>query len=90
MTKYYRVKKDTFLWKEGAILSDADKVDNGFKPIEDIWDNTPVNGGEYISARIIEHENNKEYFERVYKDTVCGKAYRTADQLKQIYKEAFS
>ncbi len=90
MSKYYRVRKDTFLWKEGAILTESERNNfNGYEPIEDVWDNTPVNAEEYISARIVEHENNAEYFERVYKDTICGALFRTADQLKQTYKESF-
>lgn len=87
MKKYYRVKKDNFLWKEGAILSNTHE--NGYAPIEDIWDNTPINGKEYISAQIIEHESNAEYFERVYADSVVGSIFRTADQLRQFYKESF-
>lgn len=62
MTKYYRVTKDNFLWKEGAIL----KGDDGYRPIEDMWDTTKYNSTEYISAPII--ENNPEWFERVYKN----------------------
>lgn len=88
MTKYYRVKKDNFLWKEGAILQISGPT-SVYRPIEDIWDNTPCNGNEHISSRIIENENNLEWFERVYKDNIAGSLYRTADQLKQTYKDAF-
>lgn len=96
MNKYYRVKKDNFLWEEGAILVSFDKINvavtpenKGYEPIEDIWNSTPVNGPEYISARIIEHPNNTDYFERVYPDTILGKFYYTKDQLVTKYKEAF-
>lgn len=90
MTVYYRVKKDNFLWKEGAVLEKrADCGTGGYKPVEDVWDSTPCNGDEYITSRIVEHENNSEWFERVYKNTIAGSLYKTADQLKQTYKDAF-
>jgi len=88
MKKYYRVKKDNFLWKEGAILSNQEK--DQYVPIEDIWNNIKSVGSEYISARIIEDENNSEYFERVYPDTIQGSIYRTKDQLIDLYKKSFS
>lgn len=73
MSKYYRVLKDTFLWKEGAILENNVNNGNGYTPIEDIWDaegltfqkKTTNSTGEYISAVVI--ENSPEWFERVYK-----------------------
>ncbi|MBV6446404.1 MAG: hypothetical protein IFNCLDLE_02702 [Ignavibacteriaceae bacterium] len=90
MAKYYRVTKDTFLWKEGAILKlQANGGDMGYEPIEDIWDTTPNNGREYISARIVEHPNNSEWFERVYQDTIKEGFFRTAEQLKEAYKKSF-
>lgn len=88
MDKYYRVNKPTFLWKEGAIL-EKKKDSNGYYAVEDIWDVTPVNGGEYISTKIIEDPSNAEYFERVYPDTVNGKIYRTKDELIEAYNKAF-
>lgn len=85
MNKYYRVKEDNFLWKKGAILTNPPSS-NGYYPIEDIWDNTPCNGTEYISKQIIEHEQNAKYFERVYLQSgVVRSIYRTADQLKKLY-----
>ena len=88
MIKYYRVKKDNFLWKEGAILSDQGEGE--YRAVENIWDNTKGDNTEYISARIIEDEYNYEYFERVYPDTLTGKLYRTKDQLLQLYINTFS
>lgn len=86
MTTYFRVKKDTFLWAEGAILSDRD---NGqVMPIEDIWNKTEKQT-EYITRRIIEHPNNADYFERVYKDSITGNLYKTKDQLVDMYKAVF-
>lgn len=63
--KYYRNLKDNFLWLEGAILSDENEAD-GYQPINDLWDKTEKNGSEYISRRIVEAEENKDCFERVY------------------------
>jgi hypothetical protein len=86
--KFYRVKKDTFLWKEGAIL----KLNNdatGYIAVEDIWDAVSCINREYISARIIEHPGNSEFFERVYPDSIKGKLFRTKDKLISMYKEAF-
>ncbi len=94
MDKYYRVKKDTFMWKEGAILradSDLNAIDpvGGYRAVEDIWDSTPINGAEYISARIIEHPLNADIFERVYPDSITGKLFKTKDQLLDMYSKAF-
>lgn len=88
MAKFYRVKQDTFIWKEGAIL-ELDSDD--YVAIEDIWDVSPRSNGsyEYISADIIEHPNNATYFERVYPDTLKGNVYRTADQMREMYKKSF-
>lgn len=87
MIKFYRVKKDNFMWKEGAILSDQEK--GQYVAIEDIWNQSSELGSEYISARIIEDENNRDYFERVYPATVKGNFYRTKDQLIEVYKKSF-
>lgn len=87
MTTYYRVKQDTFLWKKGAIIS-RDK-DGHYKAIEDIWDATPAIKNEYISAPIIEADENAQFFERVYQDNLSGKIFRTKDQLIEVYNNAF-
>jgi hypothetical protein len=64
-TKYYRNLKDNFLWDAGAILSD-DCGDDGYMPINDLWNHTEKNGSEYISRCIVEAEDNSDMFERVY------------------------
>lgn len=92
--KHYRVKKDTFIWKAGAIIVDSVPSSStgagaGYKSIEDIWDAVPTVGVEYISGRIVEHPDNAEFFERVYPDTLGGKIYRTKDQLAEHYNNAF-
>ena len=81
MTKYYRVIKDTPLWKVGAIL---EKCENGrYEAVEDIWDK--VNRG-----RLEEYgevvEGNPDFFQRVYKNEGNKLVYRTAEQLEKIYK----
>lgn len=82
--KYYRVKKDTFLWAEGAVL----KInDNGYIPIEDIWNKTE-DQTEYITCRLV--EKNPEWFERVYKDDLKGLYYRTKDQMVELYGKTFN
>ena len=86
--KYYRVKKDNFMWRAGAILSD--NGEGRYTAIEDIWNNVKSLGNEYISGRIIEDAENSEYFERVYSDTISGKLYRTKDQLIDMYKTTFA
>lgn len=79
---YYRVKSDNFLWKKGAILRGSS---DGYRPIEDVWDATPVNDTEYISKRIIEHPDNSKYFERVYL-TSDESRYLTAAEYRKQYK----
>lgn len=86
--KYYRVIKDTFLWKEGAILSNSYDNNKGYVAIEDIWNKVPI-GGEYISAEIIEHPDNSDFFERVYSDDIKGKIFRTKDEILGVYKKSF-
>lgn len=86
-TKYYRVKKDTFMWLEGAVLSNTSN-NGGYMAIEDIWNKVDVNT-EYISAHIIENPLNADFFERVYPDTLKGGIFRTADKLREIYKGSF-
>ncbi len=91
MDKYYRVKKNTFLWKEGAILRLNQKYghDGGYEPIEDIWDVIPSCKDDYVSATIIEHPDNSKFFERIYPDSVTGKLFKTKDQLLDMYSKAF-
>lgn len=86
MTTYFRVKKDTFLWEEGAIL--FDKGNGHVVPIEDIWNKTE-NQTEYITRRIVEDPNNADYFEKVYKDSITGNLYKTKDQLVSMFKAVF-
>ena len=65
---YYRALKDSFMWRAGVVLELDEKTggDGGYSPLNklNVWDNTLVNGTEYISHRII--ENAPEWFEQVY------------------------
>jgi len=89
--KYYRVKKDTFLWVAGAILKHHtwSSGKSGYSPIEDIWNKASKQSDEYITAHIIEDPACADYFERVYPDTIGGKIFKTKDQLVERYNEAF-
>ncbi len=92
MNTYYRVIKDNFLWEVGAILEKSpnnSKCGYGYEPIEDIWNICPEVAEEYISADIVENPANNAFFERVYQDSLKGNFYRTADQMKTLYKKAF-
>lgn len=85
MAKYYRVMKDTFMWREGAIISDEEEQSH-YVGIEDVWDVTE-DQTEYISANIIEHPNNSEFFQRVYPTGDEKKSFRTADEVRESYKK---
>lgn len=85
--KYYRVKKDTFMWEENAILTDQGK--GQYVGISDIWNKTE-DQTEYISANLIEDPDLSDYFERVYQDNLNGSIFRLADQMKEVYQNAFA
>lgn len=90
MNKYYRVIKENFLWEVGAILEFSNKYisgDGGYLPIEDIWNKTE-DQADWITTSVI--EDSPEYFERVYRDNITGKVFKTAEQLKQTYSKAFA
>lgn len=84
MSKFYQVKEDNFLWKKGAILEKEDD-DDGYRPIDDLWDATDDNGSEYISARIIEAKENEKYFQRVY---MVSKGKKAVYLIKEKAQEA--
>ena len=81
MTKYYRVKRDTFLWEEGAILRENEQR-NGYIPLQDVWNKTE-NQSEYITKNLI--ENNPDWFERVYEGSIDKLTFVTKEQLKKVY-----
>lgn len=85
MVKYYKVKVDTFLWREGAVLSYDEDEDDGYMPIEDLWNTTDKS--EYISAPIIENPLNEIYFERVY---MTGGVLRNKLETTDYYKTIFN
>lgn len=88
--KFYRVIKDNPLWHVGAILES--NVNNcGYRPVDetDIWDVTEVNGGEYLSDRIV--EISPEYFQRVYPVNLLSKTvYKLKEEARQFYDETFN
>lgn len=88
MTKYYRVKKDTFMWLTDAIISDKGDEGHGYRAIEDCWNKVELKT-EYISSHIVEDKENSDFFERVYLDTIKGNIYRTADKLRELYSNSF-
>lgn len=87
--KFYRVKKDTFMWDEGAILQlnkDLKSLNisqsGGYMAIDELFHATEI-GEEYISANII--ENNPEWFERVYPVSHLTKVvYELKDKAKEM------
>ena len=86
MTKYYRVKKATFMWEEGAILSNEG---GGYRTINDIWNAVNL-GNEYITDHIIENPENAQWFERVYKvDTVTRTVYEVKEKAKELLNRDF-
>ena len=62
-TKYYRVKTDTFMWDEGAIISSDGE---GYRSIDELYDHVELKD-EYVNDHIVENTANAAYFERVYK-----------------------
>lgn len=88
MAKFYRVIKENPLWHVGAIL----KVNNGeCHPVDgtDVWDMTEVNGGEYLSERIVEASPN--YFQRVYQVNLLSKiVYKLKEEARSFYDETFN
>lgn len=88
MAKYYRVKKDTFMWDKGAIISNQGDSAQ-YRPISDLWNHVDL-GDEYISAHIIEDKDNSDFFERVYEVSVLGKAkYLTKAAAKAAHEELY-
>jgi hypothetical protein len=87
--KLYRVKKDTYVWVEGAIIKK--NTDGDYQAINDIW-NVEGNdeltkflekGNFYVSAEVV--ENSPDWFERVYKvSSLKGMLYVVKDKMKKI------
>lgn len=86
--KFYRVIKENPLWQVGAILENKD---GGYYPVDqtDIWDVTEVNGGEYLSERLV--EVSPDYFQRVYAVNLLSKTvYKLKEEARQFYDETFN
>ena len=88
--KYYRVKKDTFLWKAGAILQcrTPSNQQSYYTAIEDIWDVLPLDSP-VLYSDVVEHPDNAAWFERVYKYSALSQAayYCKEKMLEMINKQ---
>jgi len=79
-TKYYRVKKPTFMWDTDAIISSSG---GGYRSIDELYDHIDLKG-EYINDHIVENSSNAEFFERVYKVELKNRThYLTKDEAKK-------
>ncbi len=88
MTKFYKVKKDTFMWDEGAIISNEGDS-NEYRAITDLWNHTDLKN-EYISAHIVESADNADFFERAYRVSVLKQAkYLTKEAAKTLQAELY-
>ncbi len=88
--RYFRVKKDNFLWCAGAIV-EKKEGEKGYNPVDNtsIWDTTDQNGTEYISSKIV--ENNPEWFEEVYKiNLVTRFVYKVKAEAQEMMSKEFS
>lgn len=88
--KFYRAVKDSFLWKEGAVL-ELDEDEEAYLPIDglNVWDMTPYNEEEQISRGIVEAST---WFEEVYEvsDSEDEKPkFANAEEIKQKYQYQF-
>lgn len=87
-TRFYRVKQDTPMWREGAIL----KLDGngGYRAISDLWD-TLEDQSACLNAKRVESKDNGDWFERVYETSFLGKvAYHTRDKAREILNRDFN
>ena len=83
--RYYRVIKDTFLWEEGAIITNKDNSSDQYRPIDDIYKKFE-DSNEYISAMLI--EKNPEWFERVYAVNLLTKTvYKVKNEAKALLND---
>lgn len=89
MAKYYRAVKDSPHFEKDAILefNQASSGENYYTAIEDIWNTKANEEGYGIEDDIV--ENSPLWFQRVYQDSLKGNIFRTADQIKAVYKKSF-
>ena len=89
MSKYYKVLEDNFMWNKGGIICD-EKVEGEFRSKDPIFDRTE-DQTEYISKGIIEDENNKDFFTRVYPVNLITKTvYKVKEQAKEMLAKEFN
>ncbi|MFA5695844.1 MAG: hypothetical protein WC917_00060 [Bacilli bacterium] len=94
MNKYYKVLQDTFLWDKGAIITNDPKINDGstkqYRAVDPIF-NKLDEQTEYISANIIEAEENKSFFERVYAVNLVTKTvYKLKEQAKEMLGKEYN
>jgi hypothetical protein len=89
MDKFYRVKKDTYLFTAGAILSNKENSTQ-YKATDDIWHvegnetlRKFLDGAPAVAADVV--ENSPDWFERVYKvSSIRGMAYVVKSTMKDL------
>ena len=89
MEKFYRVKKDTYLFTVGAILSNKDN-NTQYKATDDIWHvegnetlKKFLDGQPAVASDLV--ENSPDWFERVYKvSSIRGMAYVVKSAMKDL------
>ena len=89
MEKFYRVKKDTYLFTAGAILSNKENSTQ-YKATDDIWHvegnetlRKFLDGAPAVAADVV--ENSPDWFERVYKvSSIRGMAYVVKSAMKDL------
>lgn len=85
MAKYYRVKKDTPMWIEGAIIFNSDYSEK-YRATQDIW--TRVEGTEGWTEGDKLVENNPDWYERVYPiDLITKTVYKLKEQALEFYSK---
>ena len=89
MEKFYSVKKDTYLFTAGAILSNKENSTQ-YKATDDIWHvegnetlRKFLDGAPAVAADVV--ENSPDWFERVYKvSSIRGMAYVVKSAMKDL------
>lgn len=88
--KYFRVKKDTPIWAEGAVISNKEDS-NKYKAISDLWDRMEDASSLCLLANVVEAEENAEFFERVYEANAFGKlAFVTREKARELATKFFN
>lgn len=85
--RYYRAKKDSFMWDEGALLKCDD--DEHCVSIDSVWNACESAGDEYISESIIKAQ--PDWFERVYPVNLLTKTvYKPKAEAKELLSREYA